>query len=369
MAFHFKNTKSDIVMTEKDEEDSRINNICRFCEKEFGDNKVRDHCHLIGKYRGPVHNICNKKAKQNDNNFIPSIFHSFRKYDRHMFFKKLVDNKNDKVEFEIIPKTNEEYISVANGCIKFFDSNRFLSSSLDPLVKTIVDNSNKTMKILKKEIIDNDEILNIVNEILEEDETIKGLKKDYPDKIKKIEEAFLIYMGENDLKVLKTGFPDKWKFITKKLAYPYEFFNCTEDYQKLVDNLKEEDFFSKLKNDYPDHNETERTKQTNEMFNIKDGEELLQINFKKDILLLTCVFEKFIKVSVNEYGINPLYFVSLPAYAWQWGLKYTGINLQTLQDQDLILTIEIIIRGCMSSVMGDRYVKSDKNKKDIIYRC
>ena len=54
-------------------------------------------------------------------------------------------------------------------------------------------------------------------------------------------------MGEKDLKILKTGFPDRWKNLTKKLAYPYEFFNCTEDYRKPVKNLKEEDFFSKLK--------------------------------------------------------------------------------------------------------------------------
>ena len=59
-------------------------------------------------------------------------------------------------------------------------------------------------------------------------------------------------MCENDIKILKTGFPDKWKCLTKKLAYPYEFFNSIEDYHKPVVNLKEEDFFSKLKNGYPD---------------------------------------------------------------------------------------------------------------------
>ena len=34
MAFYFKNTKKDIVMTEKNEEDYRKNNICRFYEKK-----------------------------------------------------------------------------------------------------------------------------------------------------------------------------------------------------------------------------------------------------------------------------------------------------------------------------------------------
>ena len=136
-----------------------------------------------------------------------------------MFFKKLVDRNIDKVKFDIIPKTNEEYIF---GCIVFIDSYRFLSSSLDSLVKTKVDNSHKTLKSLKKEIVDNGEILNIVNEIGEEDRIIKDLEKYYPNKIKELEEALLNYMGEIDLKILKTGFPDKWKFLNKKLAYPYE---------------------------------------------------------------------------------------------------------------------------------------------------
>ena len=73
--------------------------------------------------------------------------------------------------------------------------------------------------------------------------------------------------------------------------------------------------------------------------------------------------EKFIKVSVNEFGIDLLYCVSLPGYTWQCGLKYTEINSQTLQDKDMILLIKNIFRGGISSVMGDRYVKSDENKK------
>ena len=56
MAFYFKNTKKDIDMTKENEEDFKNNNICRFCEKEILSDKVRDHCHLTGKYRGPAHN-------------------------------------------------------------------------------------------------------------------------------------------------------------------------------------------------------------------------------------------------------------------------------------------------------------------------
>ena len=126
--------------------------------------------------------------------------------------------------------------------------------------------------------------------------------------------------------------------------------------------MKKEDFFSKLKNKCPDDEEIERTKETIKTFDIKNGEELTEIYLKSDVLLLACVFEKFIKVSLNEFGINPLYCVSLPGYTWECGLKYTGINLQTLQDKDLILTLEDNIRGGISSVVGDRYIKSDDDK-------
>ena len=40
MAFYFKNTKKDIIMTEEDEEDFKNNNVCRFCEKFIEYDKV-----------------------------------------------------------------------------------------------------------------------------------------------------------------------------------------------------------------------------------------------------------------------------------------------------------------------------------------
>ena len=54
-----------------------------------------------------------------------------------MFFKRSVDVKNDKIKFKIIPKSNEEYVSVTYGCIRFIESCRFFSDSLDNLVKIL----------------------------------------------------------------------------------------------------------------------------------------------------------------------------------------------------------------------------------------
>ena len=371
MNFWFKNTKEDIIMTEENKKDFENNNICRYCEKYIELDKVKDHCHLTGIYRGPAHSECNLKVKQKDSNFLTIGLHNFSNYDCHMFFKQLVDRKKD-VKFEIIPKTDEKYISVRYGCIKFIDTYRSLSSSLDKLVQTLVDNSHKTLKNLKKEVIGDDKLLNFINELenvidkTKRNQSISILKKKYPDKINELEEALLNYMGEHDLKILKTEFPDKWNFLTKKLAYPYEYFNSIDDYQKPVENLENKNFFSKLKNKCPDDIEIDRTREIIKKFNIKDGKELTEIYCKRDVLLLDCVFAKFIEVSQNEFGKSPLYFVCFPGYNWACGLKYTNIKLQTLQDKDMILLLENGIRGGISAVFGDRYVKSDDNK-NIIY--
>ena len=306
MDFYFKNTKKDIIMTEKNEEDYRIINICRFCEKKIESDKVRDHCHLTGKYRGPSHNVCNINVKQKDSNFIPFAFHNFINYDCHLFFKRLVDLKKDKVKLKIIPKSNEEYISVTYGCINFIESYRFLSERSDKFVKNL---------------------------------------------------------DEDDFKILKKEFPDKWQYLNKKLAFPSEYFNSVDDYKKLVENLKKEDFFSKLKNDFLDDDEMERTKETIKLFSIKDGEELPKLYCKSDVILLADVFEKFVKVSTKEYDTNPLYCLSLPGYTYKYALKYTEINQYTEISINRNLLIENNIRGGISSVMGDRYVKSDGYKK------
>ena len=77
------------------------------------------------------------------------------------------------------------------------------------------------------------------------------------------------------------------------------------------------------------------------------------------------MFEKIIKVSINDFDVNPLYCVSLKCYIWQCGLKYTDIKLQLLQDKDKIRLLENDIKGGISSAMGGRWVKSDKNRKKL----
>ena len=160
-----------------------------------------------------------------------------------MFFNKLVDKENDRVKFKIIAKTKEEYISVKYGCIGFIDSYLFLPSSLDSLVKTLVDNCQKILKSLKEEIVDNDEILNTVNEIkfLFEEDVFNNIsnrdsKKDYLDEIIELEEALLNYMGENGLRILKRNFLINGNIYVKKWQILMNILMVSKIITKLLTN-------------------------------------------------------------------------------------------------------------------------------------
>ena len=60
---------------------------CYVCDKPIDNPKVRDHCHITGKFRGPAHNSCNINYKVPK--FIPIIFHNLEGYDSHLFIKQL----------------------------------------------------------------------------------------------------------------------------------------------------------------------------------------------------------------------------------------------------------------------------------------
>ena len=83
-----------MVMTREDKINYKKATICHICEggiPEEGDDprfkKVRDHCHLTGKFRGAAHDKCNLEYRLPK--FYPVIFHNLSGYDSHLFIKNL----------------------------------------------------------------------------------------------------------------------------------------------------------------------------------------------------------------------------------------------------------------------------------------
>ena len=122
-------------MSEKNEKDFQSATQCWICQKEFNDEKnpkVRDHCHILGQYRGPAHKICNVKlAIKPWITPIPVVFHNLKGYDSHLIMQQIHKITG---RLSCIPNNTEKYISFSVGQLKFLDSFQFMGSSLAKLV-------------------------------------------------------------------------------------------------------------------------------------------------------------------------------------------------------------------------------------------
>ena len=103
-----KHFNKNLIMSEEKEEQFQSSNTCWICEKLIDDDeeKVRDHCHATGTFRGAAHWSCNINLQLTKS--VPVIFHNLRDYDIHLIFCKF--NKLD-VKIEEIANRLEKYMA------------------------------------------------------------------------------------------------------------------------------------------------------------------------------------------------------------------------------------------------------------------
>ena len=142
-----KETKDSIkinkamLFTEEDKLYHDANDICHICNKNCV-KKVRDQCHQTGRYRGPACNICNLNYKHQ--NFIPVIFHNGKGYDFNLLFNEILKQNNSRRRIDILPSTNGKARIFRVSVLKFIDSYKFLTMSLDKMAK-VYNVKNKTL--------------------------------------------------------------------------------------------------------------------------------------------------------------------------------------------------------------------------------
>ena len=313
--------KKEMIITKEEQEQFNQASDCWICGKKLNlEDRVRDHCHYTGHYRGAAHNRCNLKYATPKN--ISVFFHNLAGYDSHLFIKKLGITEG---KIDCIPNNEENYISFSktiktgeyinrkgetkdkNFRISFKDSLKFLASSIDELVK-----------ILPKEAFKN------------------------------IEKYFT---------------PEEVKLLKQKGFYPYEFMDDKEKL-KMKKPPKQEVFNSKLSGkgiSNVDYQHVLKVWRTCKMKTFKD----YHMNYNTvDVLLLADIFEYFRDVCLKHYGLDPVYYFTAPGLAWDAMLKMTGVNIELLTDVDKLLMIEKGIRGGIS-IISNRYGEANnKYMKD-----
>ena len=126
-------------LTNEQKLEFKLSSHCSICGKKFetDDEKVRDHCHFTGKYRGAAHVKCNL-----DYSFryfkIPIFFHNLKNYDAHLIIARANElnielNRNKRID--VIAQNSEKFITFSFGACQFKDSFAFLTASLDKLVR------------------------------------------------------------------------------------------------------------------------------------------------------------------------------------------------------------------------------------------
>ena len=313
------------ITPEEQEQFNQATN-CWICGKLLNiDDRVRDHCHYTGRYRGAAHNRCNLKYSKPNN--ISVFFHNLSGYDSHLFIKKL---NNTMGNIDCIPNNEENYISFSKTIIT--------GEYKDKRGET----KNKYYKIVFKD-------------------SMKFLKSSVAALVNNLPED-----GFNNLEKYFTT--EQIKLLKQKGFYPYEYMDSIE---KLKDPTPppQQAFYSKLSgkgiNNY-NYNHVLNVWKTFKMKSLKEYHEVYNIT---DVLLLADVFENFRDICLKNYGLDPVYYYTAPGLAWDAMLKMTKINLELLSDIDKLLMIEKGIRGGIS-IISNRYGKAnnkymkDYNKKE-----
>ena len=221
-----KEFNKPLKTTKDNEEKFKIAKKCYICNKKYTDKdiRVRDHCHITGKYRGSAHQECNLKLRIKPEEIkIPVIFHNLKGYDSHFIMQEIgaivkkhtyKNNKGEEKQMNInaIPNNMEKYMAFMLGNhLTFIDSFQFMSSSLEKLVSNLARESLKYTS-----------------------QKFKGKKLD---------------------------------LMARKGVYPYDFMSCFEKFNEKLPPKK--DFYSIMNNEHITNKDYQHAKTVWETFKLK----------------------------------------------------------------------------------------------------
>ena len=328
-----KEFNKPLNMTKENEEEFQKAEECHICNKKYTnqDIRVRDHCHITGKYRGSAHQECNLQLILNPDKIkIPVIFHNLRGYDSHFIMQEIgaivkdyeyTNKKGQKCQMNInaIPNNMEKYMAFMLGNhLTFLDSFQFMSSSLEKLVGNLPKESLKyTSKMFKG---------------------------------------------------------TKFNLMVRKGVYPYDYMDSFDKFNSPLP--KKEEFYSILNNEHISDENYKHAQNVWNTFNLKNMGEYHDLYLQSDILLLTDVFENFRKTCLEYYKLDPCHYFTSPGLSWDAMLKMTDIKLELMTDVDMFQFIEKGLRGGISYIANrygkanNKYMKDykkDKPSKYIMY--
>ena len=292
-----------MIFTHSDAEDFSAALECYICKKRFtsSGDKVRDHCHITGKYRGAAHNRCNLQLRKTYK--IPVFFHNWRGYDSHLIVHKLPNYPNIRVN--IIGQSMEKYLLLNWGDhIVFKDSLQFMNYSLEKLVS----NLHKSGRDNFREII-----------------------KEYPG-------------AQADL-------------LLRKGVYPYDYMDKWEKFNETQLPPREA-FFSRLRDEPCSEADYDHAQLVWREFHCRTLGDYHDLYLKIDVLQLADVWQSYSEICKANYNLDPAHYVSAPNLSWDAMLKCTDVNIELASDPAFFPFYDEGIRGGICTI-SKRYARAN----------
>lgn len=315
---HLGVVKKMIPLTNAEKRQFDNTTSCHICDKEIEDknDKVCDHDHLTGLYRGPAHMGCNLHYKIPK--FIPIFFHNLTGYDAHLFIKTLALNNED---IDVIAQNKEKYISFSKSVhvsdtvdmkgklrkvfvkLRFLDSFRFMAMSLEKLGANL------------------------------DDDQCREVRKYFPDN-------------------------EQFKLLRQKGVFPYSY---VENFTKLneVQLPRPEDFYDSLKDEQICEKDYKRAQEVWNLCKCATLGEYSDIYLKSDVLLLTDIFENFRILCLQHYKLDPAHYYTAPGLSWDAMLRMTEVKLELLTDVDMLHFFKKGMRGGVSMCSGRKAIANN----------
>ena len=310
-------------LTAREEKEFHKAELCYIYKKPLNDDRVRDHCHFTGKYRGAAHNSCNLQCRKPM--IFPVILHNLQGYDAHLFIKQLSRLPG---ELSCIPSTEEKYISFS----KKIKVDEYISRRTGETVSLY----------FEIRFIDSFKFLqtNLAN--------------------------FVGNLQPDDFHNTKAMIKNNVELLTRKGVYPYDYITSFETLTKTQLPPKSE-FYSKLNDEDISDSDHQHALNVWSTFNCKTIRDYHDLYLKSDLLLLADVFEnfKFRKTCLKHYNLDSAHYYTSPGLAWDACLKETGQELQLLHDYDMLMMFEGGIRGGITHI-SKRHAEAN-NKYMVAY--
>jgi len=270
---------------------------CHICTKALGGDRVLDHDHLSGAFRGVAHKACNLNYGYRHYK-LPVFFHNLAGYDAHFLLQRAGAFRR---RMTCLAKTAERLVSFTIGACVFKDSLQFMGKSLATCVESL---GSANFRVHDAE-----------------------------------------FAGECDeLRAL----------LRQKGVMPYDWMDGAE---KLAATALPPiaDFASKLTGAECSEEDYARAQRVWTLARCATMRDYLMLYLKTDVVLLADVFESFRDVGFDHYKLDPTHYYTLPGYSLDACLKFTGAAIGCLHDSlphahEMLDMLQRGVRGGVSVV-------------------